>query len=142
MTDETKTDGAPAAKWTSTPALVTWWLLALWSGITVANYSLAAWAVKVDAILQGLISNTQNLTGTVLVAAVSFWVGSTVGARASGDAIAESGKVSAAALAKIAGGAPMTDPGAAPQVVTIQQADGEPVPVQETPTPFMEKPVP
>jgi hypothetical protein len=141
MTDETKTDAGQSAKWNSVPALVTFWLLGVWAGMIVGVFSLVASGVTVSTVMFGLLSGIFGTETTLLVAAVSFWVGSTVGSRASGDAIAESGKVSAAALAKIAGGAPAPD-AAEPQVVTIQQADGDPVPVQETPTPFMEKPVP
>lgn len=93
----------------SVPAIVTFWLLGLWTFTIVAAVILTGLKIEVDStILIGVIGSQTTLT----VSAVSFWVGTTVGAKAAGDKIAAQAETSSAALAQLAGaGAP---PPAAP----------------------------
>lgn len=109
---------AQSAKLTSTPALITFWLLIQWAMIGGSKLLIVLQGIKLDATLQGFLSNFEGTTQNLLIMAVSFWVGSSVGAKASGDALAERGKQDSAALATIAGAAPV----AAPAPVRSQDA--------------------
>lgn len=139
-----------AASARSVPALITFWLLGLWSAIIVAKFLLIYLAVLppnggrafvIDATVQTFLSNAESTTQNLLIMAVSFWVGSTVGAKALGDTLAESNKAGATALATIAGAAPHAVVQDQPQPVVVTNEPGQPVPVTDDKN-FMERPVP
>lgn len=101
--------GAFSAK--SVPAIVTFWLLAIWTLMIVAMFALVGFKVAIEGVLLGLLSGIIGTQTTLLVAAVSFWVGSTVGARQASDKAANENAKSTAALAQLAGaGAPPPAP--------------------------------
>jgi len=120
MTDTTQTPpgrnqgGVPTDSRTSVPALVTYWLLGLWTLVIANVFNLVLQGVKIDGILLSLVSGLIGTQTTLLVAAVSFWVGATVGGKQSTERLAEAQKMSSAALAKIAATASPTDPAADP----------------------------
>lgn len=90
MADETPSPVSQSARANSVPALITWWLLGLWTLISVAKFAIVASNhVTIDAQVQGFLSNVESTTQNLLLMAVSFWVGSSVGAKASGDALAQ-----------------------------------------------------
>lgn len=140
-----------AASAKSVPALITFWLLGLWSAIIAAKFVLVAVGVwgqqgtvtfAIDATVQTFLSNAESTTQNLLIMAVSFWVGTTVGAKALGDTLAESNKAGATALATIAGAAPNGGhgPDPTPQPVVVTNPASDPVQTEEA-KPFMERPV-
>jgi len=121
---------AQSARATSVPALVTFWLLAIWTGTITGVFVLVFKAVVVSALLFGLISGVLGTQTTLLVAAVSFWVGSTVGAKAAGDSMAEGNKAAQAALATLAGAPPDRFAAGAVTQVKVTNPASDPVPVR------------
>jgi hypothetical protein len=127
MSDKPSTPATARAS--SVPAIVTFWLLLIWSGQNAGLFAMTVYKIELNAVLSGILQNVLGTTGTLLVAAVSFWVGSTVGARASGDALAESNKAASTALSTLAGAPPIkpSDP-ASPAPVVVTNDPTNPVP--------------
>lgn len=91
---------------TSVPALVTYWLLAIWSGMVIAVFLMASNDVKIEGVMLAVITGLIGTQTTLLVAAVSFWVGTTYGAKAGAEREADNGRLASAALAQLAGAGP------------------------------------
>jgi len=124
----------------SVPALVTYWLLAIWSGLIIGVFWLARSKITVDSALLTLIYNLISTQTVILVAAISFWVGATQGGKAANERLSEASKLSNAALQKaVEGSTPQPAPGtavltAAPDVeasMTVQAIDGPAAPAAE-----------
>ena len=96
-------EGVPTDSRTSVPAIVTYWLLAIWTGIIVGVFNLVLRGVTIDGILLSLVSGLIGTQTTLLVASVSFWVGATVGGKQANERLAKAQEVSNAALSKLAG---------------------------------------
>lgn len=90
----------------SVPAIVTYWLLAIWSAMILAVFAMVAFQVPIEGVMLGILSGLIGTQTTLLVAAVSFWVGSTVGSRQKGDDAAADATIKTAALAQLAGAGP------------------------------------
>lgn len=131
MTDKTEPS---ANSLTSVPAVVTFWLLGLWTLVVVFKFALVAWKVPLSADTEGFLGQVVDTTQNMMLMAVSFWVGSSVGAKASGDALARRGETDSAAIAQLAGAGP--PPPAAPMSPELVVA-----PTDST-HPFMKEPVP
>lgn len=96
----------------SVPALVTYWLLAIWAFITYRLIDALIYQVMANAVNPVLLAAVSGLIGTqttLLVSAVSFWVGATVGGKQATERLAEAQKVSSAALTTIAKSASQAD---------------------------------
>ncbi len=91
---------------TSVPALVTYWLLAIWSLMILGVFVMTGLHVAIEGVMLGVLSGIISTQTTILVAAVSFWVGSTSGSRQTADNIAADSKVKTAALAQLGGAGP------------------------------------
>lgn len=94
---------AEANKPWSVPALITFILLAIWSGMVGGVFYLVINKVDVGTVMFGLLSGIFVIEQSLLVGAVGFWMGSSIGAKAAGDAMADSSKAGQLALAQIAG---------------------------------------
>jgi hypothetical protein len=94
-----------AARPTSVPAIVTFWLLGVFTLTVIGVFVLIADRVQLNTIMFGLLTGLIATETTLLTGACGFWLGSSIGAKASGDAIADSNKAAAGALAKIAASA-------------------------------------
>lgn len=142
----------------SVPAIVTFLLIGIWAAMVAGLFVLIANKIELTAIQVGLLSGTFGTETTLLVASVSFWVGSTAGGKAMGDQIARSGAQAQATVASIAAsGPPPPPPGsttttttvaapaepAAPTPVVVTNDTTDPVPVQPggPPADFMNGPV-
>lgn len=88
----------------SVPAIVTYWLLFIWSGIVLGVFLLVAHGITIDGILLALVSGLIGTQTTLLVAAVSFWVGATVGGKQANERLSQASAISSAALERIATG--------------------------------------
>jgi hypothetical protein len=90
----------------SVAAIVTYWLLAIWSGLILGVFLLIANQVKLSDVMLGVLSGLFGTQTTLLVASVSFWVGSTSGANQAQSAIANDAAGKTNALAQLAGAGP------------------------------------
>ena len=142
ITTQPLASAAQSANWKSVPALVTYWLLAIESGTLIGVFWLIWSKALVTTIMFGLLSGLLGIQNTLLTAAVSFWVGSTVGAKASGDALAASNMAATSAVATLAGAPPPTHPTpSSPVAVVVKSSADDPVVVKEAaPTPPVETP--
>lgn len=123
---------------TSVPALVTYWLLAIWTGVVVAVFVMVAREITIDGILLALVSGLIGTQTTLLVAAISFWVGATQGGKAANERLSEASKLSNAALQKAvdsrsAKTATVTEPLNADITVRAAGDDGDPPPANPPP---------
>lgn len=90
----------------SVPALVTWWLLAIWTVMVSGVFVLTGLRVSIEGVMLGVLSGIIGTQTTLLVASVSFWVGSTVGAKQQSANAAADNTIKTAALAQLAGAGP------------------------------------
>lgn len=111
-------------------AAVTFLLLIVWAGMVGGVFYLVTHKAQLDSILYGLLGTIFGTESTLLVAAISYWVGTTAGAKSSADAMAETNRTSGAALAQLAGAGPPPP----------AQPTGSPAAEPAKP-PFMESPV-
>lgn len=123
-------DNNPAASPTSVPAIVTFWLLGLWTLTIIATFAIIFLKVQIEGTALGLLAGVIGTTTTLTVGAVGFWVGSSVGAKAAGDEMARQAKTAQEALGQLAGAGPQ--PPAPPQI------SSDPLPA--APTPVAEEP--
>lgn len=80
---------AESARASSVPAIVTFWLLGIWTLMVLGIFWLVGTKITISVVMFGLLSGVFGTETTLLVGAVGFWVGSSVGAKASGDALAQ-----------------------------------------------------
>lgn len=73
----------------SVAAVVTFWLLGVWTMMVAGVFALVAFKIKLEndavILLGGMIATQTTLT----VGAAGFWLGSSIGSKASGDALAQ-----------------------------------------------------
>lgn len=96
---------APASPW-SVPAIITYALLLIWILTAAGMYNLIVGQVQINSVYVGILGTILGTDQTLLVAAISFWVGTTSGAKSSGDALAKSNEAGSSALAQLAGAGP------------------------------------
>jgi len=99
-----------AASLTSVAAVVTFILLAIDATEIFGVFGLVLSRVEVNTFLSSVITGILASTNTLLVMATSYWVGSTTGAKATGDAIAASNLAATTAVATLAGAPPKPAP--------------------------------
>jgi hypothetical protein len=123
-----------SARATSVPALVTFCLLAIDVGMILGVFLLIAYKVTISTVMVGILSGIFGIENTLLTSAVTFWVGSSVGTKAAGDALVESNKVASAAVAQLAGATPAasTDQPTEPVPVVVKSSVADPVIVKDT----------
>lgn len=100
MTETTNTH--PTESIASVPALVTFWLLAIWTLVIIGVFSMAAARIPIEGVMLGVLSGIIGTQTTLLVAAVSFWVGSNVGAKQARDSAAKDNDAKTAVIAQLA----------------------------------------
>lgn len=116
-------------------AIVTLGLLVIWLGMVYEVFQLvedlSAKKTLIDTSLYGLLGTIFGTQTVLMTGAVGYWVGTSAGAKTSGDALAESNKNSTAAIAQLArAGAPPP----APPTGSVQ-ADAEIPPPGKPPAP-------
>lgn len=123
---------------TTVPAIVTYALLAIWAVVVLGMGGLIAgmviFGVKMDAILLNMVSGLFGTTGTLTVAAVSYWVGATVGGKAANEKLGEANRVANETLARMGeGAAGAADTPPRPGTAKIEAAPDVRVEVTSTP---------
>jgi hypothetical protein len=84
------TDAPPnSASRTGVAAIVTYVLLGIFALALLGVFLLISYGVKIDGVTLGVLGGALGTLQTMLVGAVGFWIGSSVGAKASGDALAQ-----------------------------------------------------
>lgn len=137
-------DNNPAASPKSVPAIVTFWLLGLWTLTIISTFAIIFLKVQIEGTALGLLAGVIGTTTTLTVGAVGFWVGSSVGAKAAGDEMARQAKDAQAALGQLAGvgpqppAPPQIAPDAAPAVVPEEAEIVSVSPADLDATPFKE----
>jgi len=91
---------------TSVAAIVTYCLLGTWALMVFGLFTLVWFQVAIDSTQMALIGAVFGTEQTLLVAAVTFWVGSTQGAKALGDAMAQSAAKAQGVVAAVAASKP------------------------------------
>lgn len=90
---------------TTVPAIVTYWLLFIWTVVILGMGGLVAgmviFDVKIDPILLNMVSGLFGTTATLVVASVSYWVGATVGGKKANEQLGEANRVANATLARM-----------------------------------------
>lgn len=105
----------------SVPALVTYWLLAIWTGLICAVVYMVVQKVEISGIMLAVLTGLIGTQTTLLVAAVSFWVGATMGGKQANERLSEASRIANETLARQAEGTmPRPAPGTA---VTTAAAD-------------------
>lgn len=99
-------DPNAASSRTGVAAIVTYILLVQFFSAGAAVITMIATGVKADAVLLALLSGMVGSLTTMVIGAVGFWIGSSVGAKASGDALMERSKRQGEALEQLAGAGP------------------------------------
>ncbi len=95
-------DKGETASQFSVPALVTYWLLGIWTLVIGSVFQLVHDKIMIDGVLLALVSGIIGTQTTLLVAAVSFWVGATVGGKEANERMGKANEVATAALTTIA----------------------------------------
>jgi hypothetical protein len=106
LSDHPQKPEPSSAALNSVPAIVTFWLLGIWTVMVIGVFLMAAFGVKIEGTTLGVLAGVIGTQTTMLVAAVSFWVGTNIGAKAAGDKMAESMMKGQAAFAQLAGAGP------------------------------------
>lgn len=94
----------------SVPAIVTYWLLLIWSALVGGVFWLILHGNPITDVMLGVLSGLIGTQTTLLVAAVSFWVGSSVGQKQAQDRAATDSTTKTNALAQLAGAGSATPP--------------------------------
>lgn len=90
----------------SIPAVVTFWLLGIWTLMIGLVFALAFARIPIEGVLLGVLSGIISTQTTALIASISYWVGTTSGAKGTADQANAAGGVATAALAQLAGAGP------------------------------------
>lgn len=105
MVDQTQQDH-DIANLLTVPSLVTFWLLGIWTLMIGGVFFLAALRVPIEGVMLGVLSGVIGTQTTLLVAAVSYWVGSTQGAKNAQERAANDNKEAQKVIAQLAGAGP------------------------------------
>jgi hypothetical protein len=88
----------------SVPAIVTYWLLLIWSGLIWAVVDMVVHKVEISGIMLAVLTGLIGTQTTLLVASVSFWVGATMGGKQANERLAEASRIANETLARQAEG--------------------------------------
>lgn len=73
----------------SVAAVVTFWLLLVWTIIIVWILTLVSLKVPIEGAMLGVLAGLVGTHTTFTATAIGFWLASSIGAKSSGDALAQ-----------------------------------------------------
>ena len=105
----------------STPAVISYAMLALFAATTIGVFVIIFSKTPIDPLMAGVLGTVLGATGTGYAAVQGFWIGSSSGSKSAQTELADANKLAQGALAQLAGSGPQ--PPSAP--ITEPQPEAE-----------------